>query len=58
MTGEQKLMAELRSKQRRDRRAVESKDGAIEANINCKFENLLMIFYLQGSEIQFPISKK
>uniref|UniRef100_F7AXL0 Formin-like protein n=1 Tax=Ciona intestinalis TaxID=7719 RepID=F7AXL0_CIOIN len=34
MTGEQKLIGELRQKQRKERRAVESKDGAIEANIN------------------------
>merc|ERR1739838_1286399 len=33
----ERLMSELRSKQRRDRRAIESKDGAIEANINCKY---------------------
>ena len=38
LTGEQKLIAELRHKQRKDRRAVESKDGAIEANINCELE--------------------
>lgn len=31
------LMTELRNKQRKDRRAVESKDGAIEDNITCKY---------------------
>jgi len=41
-TDEQKLLAELRHRQRKDRRAaVESKDGAIEDNINCKYSTIL-----------------
>ena len=36
-TDEQKLLAELRQRQHKNRRAIESKDGAIEDNINCKF---------------------
>nr|CAB3246530.1 formin-like protein 2 [Phallusia mammillata] len=33
-SGEQKMITELRSKQRKDRRAIEGRDGAIEDNIN------------------------
>lgn len=33
---EENVIKELRAKQRKDRRAVESKDGLIEDNIHCK----------------------
>ena len=42
----ERLVNEIRLNKRKDRRAIESKDGAIEDNINCKFQNLHLISIL------------